>query len=356
VVDSQSGFINPILTKGSVERTWCPFSEAKTPLDIRRVVLRVLAWASILAGTGWIGLRHSAIVNQAAESDFVVHSNLRYLDRGGPGTTLDLYLPKRHDHFGATRFPAVLLLHAGSWQGGSKSDYRLDPRRNALRLTHWGIAVLAVDYRLGRPGAPSWPGVLEDLREAVRWTRRHADQFQLDPNRIAVIGQSAGATLAMRLGIDERVPVEEGASSKVQAVISFYGASDLGLLVKKRNTPNDSVFRLLGEPTSTGFVKRERDASPLTMIGSSAAPMLLIHGDSDLWVPIEQSRMMSRALDRAGIRNRLITVEGARHGFETIVEAPRRIDLLPEILGFLNEVWRETPNGSGDSRETRKSP
>jgi dipeptidyl aminopeptidase/acylaminoacyl peptidase len=158
------------------------------------------------------------------------------------------------------------------------------------------------------------------------------------------MGQSAGATLAMLLGIDEPEFAENKPSSKVQAVISFYGPSDLGLLAKQRNTFADPVYRLLGDPASEDFSKRMRSASPALAARPSASPMLLIHGDSDLWVPIDQSRMMSEALDGSGVWNRLIIVEGARHGFETVVEAPRRIDLLPDILRFLTDAWHRTEN------------
>jgi dipeptidyl aminopeptidase/acylaminoacyl peptidase len=87
-----------------------------------------------------------------------------------------------------------------------------------------------------------------------------------------------------------------------------------------------------------------RDASPVHQVRGDTAPMLLIHGTRDLWVPIAQSEGLARSLEAAGVVHRLIRVEGARHGFEAEVKDPevrdpRRRDLLPEIFAFLRNVW-----------------
>ena len=94
------------------------------------------------------------------------------------------------------RLPAVLAIHGGSWVGGSKSLY--GPQ--LARLAKAGYVVFAADYRLARPGAPSWPEALDDLRAAVRWIRVHADEYHVDPERIVALGSSAGGCLALLLG------------------------------------------------------------------------------------------------------------------------------------------------------------
>ena len=105
--------------------------------------------------------------------------------------------------------------------------FRYDSRNAVVRLAQRGMVVFAIDYRLARPGSPSWPAVVDDLREAVRWVRRHSGEFGVDPGRIAVMGQSSGGHLASLLATLPDEPGPDGVSSRVQAVVSFYGPSDL---------------------------------------------------------------------------------------------------------------------------------
>jgi acetyl esterase/lipase len=199
------------------------------------------------------------------------------------------------------------------------------------------MVVLAIDYRLARPGWPSWPAAVGDLREAVRWVRRHADELGIDPDRIAAMGESAGGHLAGLLGAlpDERG--DDGVSSRVQAVVSFYAPSDLPRLMETRRLPHEPARVFLGDAVS-GRDDAATEASPIAYVTPDDPPVLLVHGSDDAWVPLEQSVRLAEALDRAGVRNRLIILDGARHGFGTLVETPPR-DLVPDILAFLNRVW-----------------
>jgi dipeptidyl aminopeptidase/acylaminoacyl peptidase len=125
----------------------------------------------------------------------------------------------------------------------------------------------------------------------------------------------------------------------VQAVVSLYGPSDLAELVQGRKLLNDPVALLLGEHLPEGL-SRARAASPISHVTTDDPPMLLIHGSDDLWVPPEQSRSLAESLTRAGVRNRLVVVPGARHGFELLVQFPEKRDLAPEIFAFLETVWQ----------------
>lgn len=315
--------------------------------------LRILVWTGVLAATAWAGLGHSTTRFPLPDARRIVVRDLPYHDRDGAGPTLDLYFPVR-DHPPATASPAILLVHGGSWIGGSKSSYRSDPWRNPTRLTRHGLVVIAVDYRPGYPGRPSWPDALEDLRAAVRWTRSHAEEYGIDPERIAVLGQSSGAHLAMLLGTVSDDSGKGEVSSKVQAVISFYGPTDLETLAIARRSRRDPIFTLLGHADSGRPSDLKKSASPISRVSQSTCPMLLFHGTDDRWVPADQSRRMSRALEQAGVFHRLVIVEGAQHGFETVVESPRRVDLVPEILAFLQSVWNVSgarpPRGSTPNR------
>jgi len=255
----------------------------------------------------------------------------------------------------------VLAIHGGSWCGGSRTDYRIakaepssdDPDNTIIRLAQQGLVVVAVDYRLARPGSPSWPGVIDDLREAVRWTRRHASELEIDPDRIVALGQSSGAHLAALLGtLPEELGID-GVSSRVQAVVSFYGPTDLAHLIRTRHLDHEPARTLLGND-ETKNPRTDFLASPIHHVTKDDAPMLLLHGSDDTWVRPEQSSRMAEALESAGVPHRLIVVDGARHGFEATVIYPVKCDLLPEILAFLENVWNVSIGGTRpDSRRGR---
>ncbi|MHB1558751.1 MAG: alpha/beta hydrolase fold domain-containing protein [Isosphaeraceae bacterium] len=308
-------------------------------------VLRIAAWVALAATTGWVS-RVAERAFRAIEpaSAVVLRKDVPYRLVGGSPLLLDVYLPPSGGEPGpdAVARPAILLVHGGSWVGGTRRLLRPgpgNPRPMAIQLAESGFVVIAPDYRLARPGRASWPSALDDLREAVRWTRRHAGELGIDPDRIAAAGQSAGGHLAMLLGTIDPVDDTAAPSSRVRAVASLSGPADLARL------PLDRPNRLAHEPVEVFLGRNDpgaaRAASPVHRIHPATAPMLLIHGTHDAWVPIAQAERMDDALEKAGIAHRLVRVEGARHGFDLDVRdpevpgpLPRR--LLPEILAFLN--------------------
>ena len=219
-----------------------------------------------------------------------------------------------------------MAIHGGGWRGGSKDGYG----RESARFAGHGFVVVSVAYRLSRPGEPSWPGAFEDVREAVRWTRRHADEFGIDPDRIAAMGASAGGHLASLLGT---LPEDDG--STVSAVVDFFGPADLARMVADRPPIGPTVALFLGgspEERPAAY----RAASPTGHASPGDAPHLLIHGELDDLVPADQSEGLARALAGAGVRARTIRIAGAGHNFGLRVGGR---DLLPEILAFLGETW-----------------
>jgi acetyl esterase/lipase len=299
-------------------------------------MIHLAVWSGLIAFVGWVWVRSERVGEPDWSSlGISLAKDQVYRTDGSLRLDLDLYVPVSP---AARPRHVVIMLHGGSWIGGTKAHYRRDPRNLVIRLATQGIVVAAVDYRLARPGEPTWPAVLDDVREAVRWVRRNADRLKIDADRIVLIGQSAGAHLAMLIATN---PVElstDGVSARVQGVVSFYGATDLNRLVEFRQLEHDPVRTFLGG-SSAEFVRKANDASPLNHVSPDDPPMLLLHGSDDLWVPPEQSNLMAEALGRAGVANRLILVDGARHGFETLFEPPLPRDLLPEILAFVESVW-----------------
>jgi len=308
----------------------------------RRLLVHAIVWLGLIALTGF-GWRMATPASgpAGAMGGVTLLEDRVYRTAGTRRVTLDVYLPPTGSNAAAPASPraAVIAIHGGSWIGGSMTDYRSDPRnRVVIRLAQRGLVVLAIDYELARPGRPSWPAVLGDLREAVRWARRHAREFNIDPNRIVVLGQSAGAHLAALLATLPDEPGPDGFSSRVQAVVSFYGPSDLARLLAARHLANEPVRTFLGDPAALR-AESVADSSPINRVSRDAPPMLLIHGSDDPWVPLEHSVLMAEALKRAGVRHQLIVVPGARHGFDSCVKSPQDRDLQPEILAFLESVW-----------------
>jgi acetyl esterase/lipase len=304
--------------------------------------LRILVWIAVVALTAlaWPPAR-SRLFGQLDLTGITLEQKrvFQVSDRGA--LTLDVYLPSLPPPDIPPRpRPAVLAIHGGSWIGGSKADYQFAPRDSAIRLARAGLVVVTVEYSLARPGSPSYPAVVGELRQAVRWIRAHAAELNVDPGRIIAFGQSSGAHLAALLAaVDPNdTDAHEGQSSRVQAVIGFSGAYDLRALLEERHLANDPIRALLsgGEDPSPALLA---EASPLGLVNPQFPPMLLVHGTADGWIPVEQSLRMASALERAKVLHKLILLPEARHGFEATVNSPTPRDLLPEIFAFLEVVW-----------------
>ncbi|MDR3620897.1 MAG: alpha/beta hydrolase [Paludisphaera borealis] len=251
----------------------------------------------------------------------------------GRRLALDLYLPAES---GPELRPTIVAVHGGSWVGGSKRDY--GPQ--FARFAKHGFVVAVVDYRLARPGAPSWDKAFEDVAAAVDWLGDHAESYAIDAGRLAAIGTSAGGMLAAHLGLGTPVIGDKRPRHHVRASVCLSTPTSLAKLITRRSLQHDPVLDLIGHAPGV-LETRGWDASPIDHVSAGSRPILLIHGTDDSWVLIDQAREMRDKLERMGIPNRLIEIVGARHGFELRVEAPSPRDLLPDVLDFLNEVWRE---------------
>ena len=212
---------------------------------------------------------------------------------------LDLYVP-----LGAgEKPPGVLLIHGGGWEIGSKSLHRGLGR---LLATH-GFLAAALDYRLLRM-AP-WPACLDDCRAALKWLRAQASTIGLDPARLALLGDSAGAHLAAMLAIETA-----GTDDEVRGVVAYFGPFDLTHPAVGRWPRNCQEHLLGGMLTDPAVMARAETISPIRLVTKDLPPFLLIHGEIDVIVPPVSSTWMAEALTEAGVRAEVIMVKGADHG------------------------------------------
>lgn len=228
---------------------------------------------------------------------------------GGKDLTLNLARPKVIP----SAAPCIVIIHGGGWAAGKKEQHN----DLAVTFASKGYVAVTVGYRLA-PDAV-FPAQIEDVKCAVRFLRANSEKYKLDPNRIGAVGFSAGAHLSMMLGVTERPDGLEGEGghadqpSRVQAVVSFFGPTDL---TAPEIFPEVSPIlkKFLG-----GTLSEKPDlykkASPVTYVNRDAAPMLLIQGTNDILVNWKQAIRMVEALIRNNIDGRLELLLGLGHGW-----------------------------------------
>ena len=253
----------------------------------------------------------------------------------GERNLLDFYLPSATDV--PVPHPLVICIHGGGWKSGGRGAYAALARALAQR----GFAAVCITYRF----APEWhsPTQMDDVQRAVRWLRRNAKQYELDPQRFGAIGGSAGGHLASYLALvdtrDNSDPDLAGFSSKVQCAVDCYGPVDLVGMMNSASAPIVESF--VGKPLA-GNEEDYRKASPVTYVSKDPPPFLIMHGTNDLGtargqVPIEQSIAFYEKLKKAGGDATLIKVEGAGHGFPTGGASQYGQQTLPPVIEFFTK-------------------
>jgi acetyl esterase/lipase len=251
-------------------------------------------------------------VSPEANEGPTIYRNLPYVTNGHERQKLDLFLPKDGNNL-----PLIIRIHGGAWLGGSKEMVGVQD------LVRQGYAVARINYRLIQHAI--YPAQIEDCKAAVRFLRANAQKYNLDPNRFAVWGESAGGHLSALLGttgdvnefdVGENLTV----SSRVQAVVDYFGPTDLLQMevhklpnTMNHNSPDAPESKLIGGPVQDNPEKAAK-ANPLTYITKDDPPFLIVHGDKDPLVPHHQSEILEVALKKAGVPVTLYIVKGGGHG------------------------------------------
>ncbi|MDQ3706416.1 MAG: alpha/beta hydrolase [Chloroflexota bacterium] len=237
--------------------------------------------------------------------------NVTYCTAGGVALKLDLFLAK--PSYQGPR-PLLVYVHGGGWTEGDKTW--VDRIMSSGELALHGYTVASVNYRLA-PLHP-WPAQIEDVKCAIRFLRAHSQEYNIDPARIGVWGESAGGHLAAMLGLTGPEDGLEGSggyheqSSRVQAVVDMFGPADL--VAMGAETPQNRLmgYLLLG---TTPTESRLRNASPVSYASPDDPPFLLMHGEKDDLVSFSHSTALRDSLHAAGVPVTLVSVRNGSHVF-----------------------------------------
>ena len=284
-----------------------------------KTVWLCLVSLAMLAGMG---------VGCGASEEPVVEKGIVYASLDGGDLQLDFVRPA-----GEGPFPLLVLIHGGGWRLGSKTEYA----QGQLGFAKIGFATAAVQYRF----APQhkYPAQKQDVQSAIEFLVANKSTYRIDPNRVALMGGSAGGHLALVVGL----PATKGYT--VRGIINVCGPTDL--------TTFHSTAA--GDAALTSFVKRDsaglledllgtadrqaaiyREASPVSLVRKDGPPVLTLHGDNDDLVPIEQAEALHAVLKSAGVKETLVRCPGGGHDFGSWPEKERSAAMLA-VFRFLED-------------------
>ncbi|HEX8912347.1 MAG TPA: alpha/beta hydrolase [Humisphaera sp.] len=246
--------------------------------------------------------------------------DIPYVEGGDKAQRLDLFVPEKPSD---KPLPLIIWVHGGGWQGGNKSGAR--PKY----LVAQGFAVASVEYRFSQ--VAKFPAQIQDCQAAVRFLRANAKKYNLDPDRFAAGGDSAGGHLVALMGTSggkkafPPIGGNDDVSDKVQCVIDFYGPANFNTVMAQAaadtkvknvfafNTPKDPYSNLIGVPLNSDKAKGDA-VSPVHFVGKDSPPILILHGTADALVPYAQSIELADAYKAAGATAVLQTFPNAGHG------------------------------------------
>lgn len=236
----------------------------------------------------------------------------------GEELQLDVWQPDPSERRTAEERPAIVVVHGGGWRSGTRSQF--------ARWNDWlagqGYVVFDIDYRLAPPS--NWREAPADVRCAVGWVKENATRYNVDPERMALMGRSAGGQLALLTAYAEGAPYTGGApmsgcgasyveDTDVAAVAAFYPPTNLTSLSRRGYLGGMDTY--LGGSLQT-VPGRYRQSSPIAHLSAEAPPTFLAHGGNDEIVPSGQSELLAERLQSAGVPYQLVNLPWANHTFD----------------------------------------
>ncbi len=294
-----------------------------------------IRWTIILmSSVGWAAKSDEskstapAVQPKSSPGDIKLLRNIEYVPDGHERQKLDIYFPAKSPD---KPLPLIVWVHGGAWKAGSKDNCP------AMKFVRMDFVVASINYRLSQHAI--FPAPIEDCKSAIRFLRANAKQYSIDPARIGVWGASAGGHLVAMLGTtgDDK-SFDKGRyldqSSAVQAVCDFFGPTDFTRMSAFPSTMDHDAAdspeaQLVGGPVQE---KKEacKKANPIAYVTRKDPPFLIVHGDKDPLVPLNQSQLLYDALTAAKVPATFHIVKGGGHGFND-----------PEVDKMVEEFFRK---------------
>ncbi len=273
--------------------------------------------------------------------------DVAYRTANGRSLQLDVFAAA-----GESQRTAVLLLHGGAWRSGNKGV--MATQAEALR--EHGFTCIPVEYRL--TGESPWPAQVHDVKAAVRWVRSHAVELEIEPDRVAIQGFSAGGHLALIAAgtADSSLLDDESSvvSSRIDAVVAMFPPTEfrVGGPMEPGVWPPTT---LLGENATP---EEAHKASPMTYVSPDFPPTFFLHGDLDQVVDVHASLRMCEALRDAGVETDLHVYAGQTHEFSAVPSFRDAVQtevafFLCRVLSQREQIEAELITGSGFARRLR---
>jgi len=268
------------------------------------------------AAAGTLAPRATATLQAQPSAPVVTRTDVIYGRVEGSALLANLAYPD-----GPGLRPAIISVHGGRWRAGNRTD------ASSIKVTQWaefGFVALSIDYRLVG-GSPA-PACYTDMRCAIRWVHAHAGDYGIDPERVYLIGQSAGGhmvSLAATIGDGPYAKTGgwDSARSDVRAVVSVAAAYDLPSL----------SWGNLWTPVAGNVDEARRQASPMNHVSATTKPILVIHSDDDKSVPVQQAVDFVGRLKAANVPHRFVHFTDRGHMGITD-------DVIREARAFITEM------------------
>lgn len=283
----------------------------------------LIAFLVLIANFGFSQAKDSTYKPVEYPKNFSVALNEVYTKVNGWEGRIDIYYPTQK----GAKVPVVINIHGGAWMNGVKES-----QRGFSSFFKKGMAVANVEYRMTKTATA--PAAIEDIRCAIVYLIQNADKFNIDKDKIVIMGGSAGGHLALMGGMLGNNHIFDGnckgvENIKVAAIIDKYGITEVdGFAAKSK-----AGMAWLGDKAKDE--KFIASLSPINYVNSTNPPIFIVHGDADPTVPYQQSVRFHKKLVAAGVKCKFMTVEGGLHGK---FPKEKNSEVNQAIIDFLIEI------------------
>jgi acetyl esterase/lipase len=219
---------------------------------------------------------------------------------------LDIYLPEKRNY---TDTKVILFIHGGGWAGGDKTEF--NEAISAIRNRLPGYAIFNINYRLAYYDRNRFPSQVSDIQSALNFIESNSGEFKINPDKVCLVGASAGAHLAMLQAY------KYNSDRRIKAVIDLFGPNDLIDLYNNHPIPQQArpvLINLLGK-TPVKDASLYQQASPINFINAHSSPTLIFHGVNDIVVPISQSNKLKAKLQANNVKVEMTSYVAEGHGW-----------------------------------------